>query len=97
MLVIGELINGMYKAVGKAIADRDKTVIQKIAKDQVAAGAGMLDVNTGPYEKNNYSIVRADDIPCAPCVKNECPYGTSQCLLDIKEEIIIERAAQLLN
>lgn len=52
MLVIGELINGMFKAVGKAIADRDKSVIQKIAKDQVSAGAGMLDVNTGPYEKN---------------------------------------------
>ncbi len=52
MLVIGELINGMYKAVGKAIAERDKKVIQKIAKDEVAAGAGMLDVNTGPYEKN---------------------------------------------
>ncbi len=52
MLVIGELINGMFKAVGKAIAERDKAVIQKIAKDQVASGAGMLDVNTGPYEKN---------------------------------------------
>ena len=52
MLVIGELINGMFKAVGKAIADRDKKVIQKVAKDQVSAGAGMLDVNTGPYEKN---------------------------------------------
>jgi len=52
MLIIGELINGMYKAVGKAIAERDKSVIQKVAKDQVARGAGMLDVNTGPYEKN---------------------------------------------
>ena len=52
MLVIGELINGMYKAIGKAIKDRDKSVIQKCAKDQVAQGAGMLDVNTGPYEKN---------------------------------------------
>jgi len=52
MLIIGELINGMYKAVGKAIAERDKSVIQKVAKDQVTCGAGMLDVNTGPYEKN---------------------------------------------
>jgi 5-methyltetrahydrofolate corrinoid/iron sulfur protein methyltransferase len=52
MLIIGELINGMYKAIGKAITDRDKKVIQKCAKDQVAQGAGMLDVNTGPYEKN---------------------------------------------
>jgi len=52
MLVIGELINGMYKAIGKAIEKRDKNVIQKMAEDQVRAGAGMLDVNTGPYSKN---------------------------------------------
>jgi len=48
MLVIGELINGMYKAVGSAIKKKDKSVIQKLAKDQAAAGAGVLDVNTGP-------------------------------------------------
>lgn len=52
MLIIGELINGMYKAVGKAIEERDKKTIEKIAKDEVTHGAGMLDVNTGPYEKN---------------------------------------------
>jgi 5-methyltetrahydrofolate corrinoid/iron sulfur protein methyltransferase len=52
MLVIGELINGMYKAVGKAIEDREKKVIQKLAAEEVEAGAGMLDVNTGPYAKN---------------------------------------------
>lgn len=52
MLVVGELINGMYKAVGKAIEEKDKGVIQKLAKDQRAAGASMLDVNTGPYTKN---------------------------------------------
>lgn len=48
MLVIGELINGMYKAVGKAIKDKDKSVIQDLAKRQVNSGANMLDVNTGP-------------------------------------------------
>ena len=48
MLVIGELINGMYKAVGKAIQGKDKSTIQKLARDQVDAGANMLDVNTGP-------------------------------------------------
>ena len=52
MLVIGELINGMYKTVRKAIESKDKAAIQKIAKDQVKAGAGMLDVNTGPYAKD---------------------------------------------
>jgi 5-methyltetrahydrofolate corrinoid/iron sulfur protein methyltransferase len=52
MIVIGELLNGMYKQVGKAIQNKETAVIQKIAKDQVAAGAGVLDVNTGPYSKN---------------------------------------------
>ncbi len=39
MLVIGEKINGMYKEVGKAIREKDKETIQKLAKDQVEAGA----------------------------------------------------------
>jgi len=48
MLVIGELINGMYQNVKKAIQAKDKSAIQKLAKDQVAAGADVLDVNVGP-------------------------------------------------
>ena len=52
MIVIGELINGMYKDVGKAIANKEIDVIQHLATDQVRAGASVLDVNTGPYSKN---------------------------------------------
>ncbi|MBN2119781.1 MAG: dihydropteroate synthase [Candidatus Omnitrophica bacterium] len=52
MLVIGERINGMYKDVGKAIKERDKKVIQDLAKKQVASGASMLDVNVGPAAKD---------------------------------------------
>ncbi|MCX5712081.1 MAG: dihydropteroate synthase [Candidatus Omnitrophica bacterium] len=48
MLVIGELINGMYANIGKAIKDKDKTVIQKCALEQVKSGADALDVNCGP-------------------------------------------------
>jgi len=51
VIVIGELINGMYKDVGKAIANRETDVIQHLASDQVKAGATVLDVNTGPYSK----------------------------------------------
>lgn len=47
MLVIGERINGMYTDVAKAIQEKDKEVIQKLAREQLAAGAGALDVNTG--------------------------------------------------
>lgn len=52
MLIIGELINGMYKNVGKAIVEKDKATIQKIAKDQIYAGADALDLNCGPVSKN---------------------------------------------
>lgn len=52
MIVIGELINGMYKDVGKAIANREADIIQHLAIDQVKAGAVVLDVNTGPYSRN---------------------------------------------
>jgi len=48
MLVIGELINGMFINVGEAIKSKDKTAIQDLAKKQVAEGADILDVNTGP-------------------------------------------------
>lgn len=52
MIVIGELINGMYKDVRKAITGKEADVIQHLAEDQVKAGAKALDVNTGPYSKN---------------------------------------------
>jgi 5-methyltetrahydrofolate corrinoid/iron sulfur protein methyltransferase len=52
MLIIGELINGMFKDVAKAIQNREADIIQHLAEDQVAAGARALDVNVGPYSKD---------------------------------------------
>ena len=52
MIVIGELINGMYKDVGRAIVNKETDIIQHLAVDQVKSGASVLDVNTGPYSKN---------------------------------------------
>lgn len=52
MLVIGERINGMFKDVGRAIAGRNKIVIQKLAREQAASGADVLDVNVGPAAAN---------------------------------------------
>jgi 5-methyltetrahydrofolate corrinoid/iron sulfur protein methyltransferase len=51
MFIIGELINGMYSNIGKAIRDKDKAAIQKCALLQVEAGADALDVNCGPASK----------------------------------------------
>ena len=47
MIIIGERINGMFKAVGKAIQEKDKAAIQDLAKRQLAEGADMLDINVG--------------------------------------------------
>lgn len=52
MFIIGELINGMYKEVGRAIQQRDKSVIQRIAEEQVNAGCAALDLNCGPVSRN---------------------------------------------
>jgi len=47
MILIGERINGMFTDVKQAIADKDKKVIQDLAKRQTDAGASYLDVNVG--------------------------------------------------
>jgi 5-methyltetrahydrofolate corrinoid/iron sulfur protein methyltransferase len=52
LFIIGELINGMYASVGKAIRAREASVIQERARAQVAAGAHALDVNCGPASRN---------------------------------------------
>jgi 5-methyltetrahydrofolate corrinoid/iron sulfur protein methyltransferase len=52
MIIIGELINGMYKDVARAIANREADIIQHLALEQVKDGASILDVNIGPYSKD---------------------------------------------
>ncbi len=47
MIIIAERINGMFTDVKQAIADKDKKVIQDLAKRQTDAGASYLDVNVG--------------------------------------------------
>jgi len=47
MILIGERINGMFTDVKQAIAEKDKQVIQELAKKQTEAGATYLDVNVG--------------------------------------------------
>ena len=52
MFIIGELINGMYKEVGRAIEQKDKSVIQRVAQEQINAGCNALDLNCGPLSRN---------------------------------------------
>ena len=55
MFIIGELINGMYQDIGRAIKERNRALIQKCALDQINAGADCLDVNCGPASKQPIS------------------------------------------
>jgi 5-methyltetrahydrofolate corrinoid/iron sulfur protein methyltransferase len=47
MQIIGEKINGTRKGVETAIANRDEAFIKHLAKEQVEAGADLLDINAG--------------------------------------------------
>lgn len=47
MLVIGGKINASNKAVGKAVANKDRQFIEGLAKSQADVGADFLDVNAG--------------------------------------------------
>jgi len=51
VFIIGELINGMYADIGKAIRERDEKAIQRCAREQVESGADALDINCGPASK----------------------------------------------
>jgi cobalamin-dependent methionine synthase I len=79
MIVVGELINASRKAIGEAILNQDAAVIQKVAKDQEAAGANYIDVNAGIFveEEADYLkwlveiVQEAVDIPC--CIDSPSP------------------------
>ena len=58
MFIIGELINGMYIYIGKALKEKDKAAIQKCALGQIQAGADALDVNCGPASRDPVSDIQ---------------------------------------
>ncbi len=57
MLAIGERINGMFKEIGRAIGEQNKQVIQDCARNQLAAGADILDVNVGPAAADEQAAI----------------------------------------
>jgi len=58
MLVIGERINGMFTDVGQAIVSKDAAVIRDLAEKQVAAGARVLDCNTGAAAEDRVAAMQ---------------------------------------
>lgn len=51
MILIGEHLNIMSQTIGPALRGRDPGPIQKMAKDEVAAGIDYIDINIGPARK----------------------------------------------
>ena len=49
MLIVGELINASRKAIAAAIEAGDAAGIQKVAQDELNAGADFIDVNAGVF------------------------------------------------
>lgn len=52
MIIIGENIHVIARAVSTAIRERDAKVIQDLAKEQAEAGADYIDLNVGPMKKD---------------------------------------------
>lgn len=57
MIVIGERINSTRKTVKEAIARKDARFLQKLAVDQVQAGADYVDVNAGAFPEEEVALM----------------------------------------
>lgn len=57
MLIVGELINTSRKDIKPAVESKDAAYIQKIAKEQVEAGANYIDVNCGTQVFNEPEVM----------------------------------------
>ncbi|MEW6402661.1 MAG: hypothetical protein AB1649_12730 [Chloroflexota bacterium] len=58
MFIIGEKINSSIPATAAAIEKRDADYIRTLAKDQVEAGAGMIDVNAGTFVEQEVDLLK---------------------------------------
>jgi 5-methyltetrahydrofolate--homocysteine methyltransferase len=96
MLIIGEKINSSIPSTAAAIQKRDADYIRKLAKDQVEAGAGMLDVNAGTFVDEEIELLKwliglvqevtdvplCIDSPSAAALKAAVPMSKSRALLN---------------
>ena len=82
MLLIAERINGMFTDVKRAIAEKDKKVIQDLAKKQTEAGASYLDVNVGTAAADQEGTIQW----LVETIQETC--STSLCLDSQKPNVI---------
>jgi len=57
MLIVGENIHIIAPKVKRMIAERDEKALQELARAQVEAGAGILDLNIGPQRRTGPEVM----------------------------------------
>lgn len=72
MFIVGELINASRKPIKAAIEAQDVAAIQKVAVDQLEAGANYIDVNAGIFVHKEADYLKwlveiAQEATGAPC------------------------------
>jgi len=93
MIVVGELINASRKAIGEAILNQDAAAIQKVAKDQEAAGANYIDVNAGIFveEEMDYLkwlVTTVQEVVNIPCCIDSPSHQAIYYTLDLSLEFL---------
>jgi len=58
MKIIGENLNVIKTEIGKAFKDRNPEPIQKMAKEEAAAGVDWIDINLGPARKGGPELMQ---------------------------------------
>jgi 5-methyltetrahydrofolate corrinoid/iron sulfur protein methyltransferase len=90
MILIGERINGMFSDVKKAIADKNKQVVQELAEKQTEAGASYLDVNVGTAAADQEGTMQW----LVETIQESC---TTALCLDSQKPNVIEAGLKVIN
>jgi lipopolysaccharide heptosyltransferase II len=61
----------------------------------VLFGAGD-EKNTAPYNKDRLTVLRLGQLPCEPCVKNICQFGSPKCLEQLDVQKIVQAVKKFM-
>lgn len=53
--------------------------------------------NTAPYNADKRTLIRSGLLPCEPCVKNVCKFGTPKCLMNMEDTLIVKAVLEALK
>jgi cobalamin-dependent methionine synthase I len=93
LLIIGEKLNSAIARVREAIRDKDRAYIQDLARKQVEAGAGLLDVNTAMEDEVEdmqwlvETVQEAVDVPL--CIDSTNPAAIKRALMTHKGRAMV--------